>query len=421
MSELLLAAVSLDVTPPPGHRLDGYAAREGNATGTADPLRATMIWLSTADSPGVLWLSLDAIAVGTELVAELSAAAGAAAGIPPECVLVCASHTHSGPAGWTGQIHPIIPVRREPALYEALSIAVASAVLERQPVRASWRSTEVTGVGTNRHRRNGPHDNTAGILTLHSVADGSLTAVLLDFACHPTTYGPENNLYSADWPGATRTALARLTEAPVVGLLQGAAGDVSPRFTRQGRGAPEVARLGGLLATQVAEAIAAPGLDLPSEAPTIRRTTVSLKVRDLPTPTDLEAVVATAEAGLHTGHDDPTQRIAQTRLDGARGQSLMAAANLPPTLDLPISVVMLGDVAWVHLPVELFASHGCFLQADSPHPITRVIGYTDGYYGYVVDPDAAHQGTYEALITYFDQPTTQTLLTSATNLLSDHA
>ncbi|GAA0932567.1 hypothetical protein GCM10009554_17120 [Kribbella koreensis] len=418
MSELLLAAVSLDVTPPPGHRLDGYAAREGIATGTADPLRATMIWLSTADSPGVLWLSLDAIAVGTELVAELSIAAGVAAGIPPECVLVCASHTHSAPAGWSGQIHPVIPVQREPALYEPLTAAVASAVLERHPVRASWRSTEVIGVGTNRHRRNGPHDNTAGILTLHSVADGSLSAVLLDFACHPTTYGPENNLYSADWPGATRTTLARLTGAPVVGFLQGAAGDVSPRFTRQGRGAPEVARLGSLLATRVAEAIAAPGLDLPSEAPTIRRTTVSLKVRDLPTPPDLEAVVATAEAGLHTGQDDPTQRIAQTRLDGARGQSLMAAANLPLTLDLPISVVMLGDVAWVHLPVELFASHGCFLQADSPHPITRVIGYTDGYYGYVVDPDAAHHGTYEALITYFDQPTTQTLLTSATNLLS---
>ncbi|NEA33202.1 hypothetical protein [Streptomyces sp. SID13031] len=417
MSELLLAAVSLDVTPPPGHRLDGYSAREGLglATGTADPLRATMIWLSTADSPGVLWLSLDAIAIGTELAAELSAAAGRAAGIPPECVLVCASHTHSAPSGWTGQIHPVIPASREPSLYSVLVDAVASAPLERRPARASWRSIEVIGVGTNRHRRNGPHDNTAGVLTLHSVADNSLRAVLLDFACHPTTYGPENLLYSADWPGAARTALGADV---VVGFLQGAAGDVSPRFTRQGRGAPEVERLGGLLAARVIEAMAEPGLDLPSVAPTIRRTTVSLKVRDLPSPADLKAIVTTAEADLHGGPDDPAQRITQTRLDGARGQALMAAANLPPTLDLPVSVVLLGDVAWVHLPVELFASHGCYLQAESPHPTTRVIGYTDGYYGYVVDPDAAHHGTYEALITYFDQPTTQHLLTTATNLLS---
>ena len=80
MSKLLLAATSLDVTPPPGHRLDGYAARTGPATGTADPLRATLIWLSTADDAGVLWLTLDAIAVGKDLVAELAAAAGSAAG-----------------------------------------------------------------------------------------------------------------------------------------------------------------------------------------------------------------------------------------------------------------------------------------------------------------------------------------------------
>ena len=424
MSELLLAAVSLDVTPPPGHPLDGYSAREGVATGTADPLRATMIWLSTADSPGVLWLSLDAIAIGESLAAELSAAAATAAGIPPECVLVCASHTHSAPAGWTGQIHPVIPALREPALYSALAVAIAGARLEREPVTASWRSIEVIGVGTNRHRRNGPHDNTAGVLTLHSTTDNALLAILLDFACHPTTYGPENLLYSPDWPGATRQALSHLAAGrtePVVGFLQGAAGDVSPRFTRQGRGAPEVDRLGSLLAARVTEALAQPGLALPDVAPTIRRTTVSLKTRNLPTMQELEAIVATAEAGLHDNLDDPAQRIAQTRLDGARGQALMAAANLPPALDLPISVVKLGDVAWLHLPVELFASHGCYLQSESPHPITRVIGYTDGYYGYVVDPDAAHHGTYEALITYFDQPTTQALLAAATNLVSDPA
>jgi len=427
VSELLLSAVSLDVTPPPGHRLDGYAARADLATGTADPLRATMIWLSTADSPGVLWLSLDAIAVGSALVAELAAAAAAAAGIPPECVVVCASHTHSGPSGWTGQIHPVIPAAREPDLYEPLVAAVASASLPRQPIRASWRSVEVVGVGTNRHRKNGPHDNTAGVLALHAM-DGSPAAILLDFACHPTTYGPENLRWSADWPGAARAALGRALggslggslsrDAVVVGFLQGAAGDVSPRFTRQARGAQEVDRLGGLFAARVAEALTQPGLDLPAAAPTIRRTTARLKVRDLPAPAEAAAMVATAAAGIHGGLDEPSARIAQTRLDGARGQALMSAAELPEHLDLPVSVVVLGEVAWVHLPVELFAIHGACLQADSPHPITRVIGYTDGYFGYVVDPDAAQRGTYEALITFFDQPATNALLTTAATLLA---
>jgi len=415
VSALLLAAASLDVTPPPGHRLDGYAARTGPAIGTADPLRATLIWLSTVDSPGVLWLSLDAVAVGTELAAELSSAAASAAGIPSSCVVVCASHTHSGPSGWTGEIHPVIPAAREPELYKPLIAAVEAASLPRSPVRAYWRSTEVVGVGTNRHRRDGPHDNTAGVLTLHSL-DGSLAAVLLDFACHPTTYGPDNLLWSADWPGAARTALAGSGDV-VVGYLQGAAGDVSPRFTRQGRGAAEVERLGGLLAAQVGDALAKPGLELPTEAPAIRRTTARLKVRDLPSPAEAAEIVASAEAGLQGGLDDPAVRIAQTRLDGARGQALMAAAALPSELELPLSVITLGDVAWVNLPVELFALHGRRLQAVSSYPVTRVIGYTDGYFGYVVDPAAVQAGTYEALITYFDQSTTDELLTAASSLL----
>jgi hypothetical protein len=309
----------------------------------------------------------------------------------------------------------VIPAARERELYEPLIAAVEAASLPRSPVRASWRSTEVVGVGTNRHRRDGPHDSTAGVLTLHSL-DGSLAAVLLDFACHPTTYGPDNLLWSADWPGAARTALAGSDDV-VVGYLQGAAGDVSPRFTRQGRGAAEVERLGGLLAAQVGDALTKPGLELPSVAPTIRRTTARLKVRDLPSPAEAAAIVASAEAGIGGGLDDPADRIAQTRLDGARGQALMAAAALPSELALQLSVITLGDVAWVNLPVELFALHGRRLQAASPYPVTRVIGYTDGYFGYVVDPEAVAAGVYEALITYFDQSTTDELLATASALL----
>ncbi|MGW7683386.1 hypothetical protein ACWGID_21805 [Kribbella sp. NPDC054772] len=413
MTDLLLAATSLDVTPPPGHRLDGYAARTGVATGTADPLHATLIWLSGKDDPGVLWLTLDAIAAGAALSAELAAAAAEAAGIPSSHVVVSASHTHSGPSGWTGEIHPVIPADRERSLVDALVGAVRSVHLERQPVTATWHSIEVVGVGTNRHRKNGPHDNTAGILALRSLS-GSLEAVLLDFACHPTTYGPENMRYSADWPGAARAALA----PAVVGFLQGAAGDVSPRFTRQGRGAAEVTRLGSLLAARVREALAEPGLELPQSAPAIRRTTLTLPVRDIPPIDESERLVSAGESRVNAGVDDPSDRISQTRLEGARGQALMAAACLPPTLDLSVSAVTMGDVCWINLPVELFAIHGACLQSDSTHPITRVIGYTDGYYGYVVDPAAAEAGTYEALITFFDQPTTNKLVTETTTFVN---
>ena len=64
-------------------------------------------------------------------------------------------------------------------------------------------------------------------------------------------------------------------------------------------------------------------------------------------------------------------------------------------------VVALGDVAWAHVPLELFASLGQAVQELSPFETTRVIGYTDGYVGYLADRAAHEAGSYEALSTFF--------------------
>ena len=80
----------------------------------------------------------------------------------------------------------------------------------------------------------------------------------------------------------------------------------------------------------------------------------------------------------------------------------LADAGIPSSLDLPIAVVAVGDAAWVHLPVELFASFGLAIRERSPFPWTRVIGYTNGYYGYVADEAAHRDGVYEASASRFD-------------------
>jgi hypothetical protein len=90
-------------------------------------------------------------------------------------------------------------------------------------------------------------------------------------------------------------------------------------------------------------------------------------------------------------------------------------AGLPDSMELPISAVTFGDVAWVHLPVELFVSLGRRITAAGSHPITRVVGYTDGYFGYVVDAEAT--GGYEAMSSYFDPATSDQLVDAAIALL----
>ncbi|NKE64143.1 hypothetical protein FXN61_48680, partial [Lentzea sp. PSKA42] len=223
---LLLAAGRTVITPGPGHPMGGYLAREGVATGVHDDLEATLVWLSSEDDPGVVWLALDALATDFSLTHALAAAVAAETGVPADRVLVCASHTHSGPDGWTGSIHPGMPAEREPELVRRLIDQVREAARQlhphRTPVGARWHAGAAARVGANRHRLDGPHDETVGVLTLHHL-DGTAAALLFDYASHPTVLGADNLAWSADWPGVTRRNLAEV--APVAAFLQGAAGD----------------------------------------------------------------------------------------------------------------------------------------------------------------------------------------------------
>ncbi len=420
--QLLVAAATADITPPPGHLLGGYIARTDPATGTADPLQATLIWLSGPTDPGVLWLTLDAVAVDTALASGLAAAVSTAAGISADRVLVCASHTHAAPVGWVGEISPAVPGVREPALESALASTVAAAARRlrdgRMAGRLSWTQVDAPGVGANRHHPDGPHDTSSGVLAVHT-ADG-LLALLLDYASHPTVLGPDNLRYSADWPGATRRALtAALGPAVAVGFLQGAAGDVSPRFVRRSRTASELDRLGGLLADPVLRALpsAAP---LTAHLPRLHRSTATVPVRRLPSRAESARTLAAARSAVAAVPDphSPSARTAHTRLEGAQTVERLRAAALPAELALPLSVVTLGpDHAWIHLPMELFASLCLRLRSASPRPHTRVIGYTDGYFGYVPDREGVESGCYEALTSYVTTEGAEALLTAAESAL----
>jgi hypothetical protein len=131
---------------------------------------------------------------------------------------------------------------------------------------------------------------------------------------------------------------------------------------------------------------------------------VVLDRRALPDAVDAEQAVAdaaTALAALPGSPLDPAVRLAQTRHDGARVQRDLAAAGLDPRLVLPLTAIAVGDVAWAHVPLELFASLGHRIAEGSPFAATRVIGYSNGYSGYLADDHAHASGSYEALSSFF--------------------
>lgn len=404
------------------------------------------MWLQENDDD-VVWIGLDVVGVGGELASALSAAVSEAIGRPEAAVLVCASHTHSSAAAWfrrsvRGLAGFGADADEEPRRVLVDRVAEAARLLPARlrPVRLLATERTVSGVGANRHRPDGPHDGTAGVLAAVDET-GTVVAVVTDYGSHPTVLGHENLLWSADWPGAARraltAALAGLSpfsgdaagtphERPVVLFLQGAAGDSSARFVRRDQSFAEVDRLGGLFAAQVLRGVleAAPAtLDGPIR---VRRTTVTLPTRSsapLPVAEEREAAARAAWEEVRRAHPEgsPTERLARTRHEGALATLRMAELSLPPEMELPLTVIAIGDRAWVHLPVQLFASYALRIRAASPFAATRVVGYTDGYVGYVPDANAYEAGSYEAGVSLFDPPACEQLCQAAIEILLETA
>ncbi|HEX3650796.1 MAG TPA: hypothetical protein VHV49_20415 [Pseudonocardiaceae bacterium] len=394
------AAGTVDVTPALGP-MAGYGARgDTPATGVHDPLTASLLRLG-----GVCWVALDALQVTVPLAGRIRAAVAGVLGLAPDAVLVCASHTHSGPAAWSAD---------GPATDRLVAdIAAGAGRLTDLPVTAHWAVVPDVGVGGNRYDPAGPHDSSAGVLTLRG-AGGDVVAVLADYACHPTVLNHENLAYSADYLATTRR-LVRAEVGGVVLFLQGAAGDVSTRFTRRESSFAEADRQGALLAGALLRGVLA-GEPLAGE-PAVRRTEVELPTRTLPDRATAGTILADAERDWLAVTDPaaPDGRIARTRYEGAQLLAALCAEGLPPSCRLPVSAVRFGDVAWAHLPVEPFTCYGEQIRAR--RPATRTVGYTDGYFGYLADETAHRENRYEALGSRFDPAAGEVLVAAAADLL----
>jgi hypothetical protein len=236
------------------------------------------------------------------------------------------------------------------------------------------------------------------------VARRTLAAALGGTA--PFTPDPEGAADEVEASDAAGTA-EHPTE-PIVAFLQGAAGDASPRFIRRSQDPAEKDRIGGLLAAQALTAIL--GAEQSDDAPPrvmVRRTRVAVPTRPPTSPADAKHLVDATERAWRAAKTrdlpgSPTERIARTRHEGALMAARLGAAERPAAMDLPISVVVVGDDAWIHFPVELYASYAAGIRAASPFRQTRVIGYADGYFGYVADEAAHRAQVYEALASLFD-------------------
>jgi hypothetical protein len=122
--------------------LAGYAARTGPAVGVLDEL-AIVALLLTRGADQLAIVAADVAGADAGLADEVAQAAGLA----QSELALCATHTHSGPAGITARLHPADPDRLDRGL-RARFVTTASATLASAGSQSSPR-----GALTDRSRR----------------------------------------------------------------------------------------------------------------------------------------------------------------------------------------------------------------------------------------------------------------------------
>jgi neutral ceramidase len=220
------------ISPPPGIYLIGYGDRTKGNIGVHDDLTATALAFDDGLHRAVI-VACDLLAINEHTVARVQAQTGSN-------VVICCSHTHSGPITYAGPGSP----HRNRKYINQLVIQIVSAVMEAQanlqPAHLTWARGEVDIAVNRRERtpnghveigvnRTGPVDRSFTLLQAQS-PEGKPIATLLNFQCHGTVLGPTNLLVSGDWIGALRQQVEQEIGAPFM-YLQGATGDLNPDHT----------------------------------------------------------------------------------------------------------------------------------------------------------------------------------------------
>jgi len=412
---LRAGVAAADISPPPGVELAGYPHHPRHNRGVHDPLQAACLCLDDGATRLAI-LTADILMISKRSVARVREQAAARTGIPPGNLMICSSHTHSGP--WaSGRLDlEALEQGREPdakyvrfleerlvALVEEASGGLFAA---RLGVDRGYCGRE-QGVGGNRHHPQGIADPELWVIGVQD-PQGRWRACLTRYALHPTFLHSDNLLVSADYPGYLRRALAADHPGMVVLFAQGAAGNQSPRYFRSGKTFAEAERVGGELARTAARVLE--GMELSGS---LRLSALSaetdLELRALPPRAEAQARVEAArtdwEGRKAAGRPPEELWLAELELLGAEdtlGYVLQNEQGRRISLrddELPaeVQVLVLGDARLVGLPGELFTEFGLTIQYRSPFARTLVAELANGCLpGYAATARAYAEGGYEA-------------------------
>ncbi len=391
------------ITPPVGGCLEGYF-HERIAQRVRDDLFCRAVVLEGSGGRLAI-IACDLICFATDFATAVRQLVSETTGIPQDAILLCATHTHTGPT--MGLIDAGLPVNHGwlAALPEKIAGTVRQAVDSLFPATLFPGRREETSLGSNRLGRlpdgnevfgksgvlgpAGPVDPEVLALGIRD-GEGTLRAVIGNYAMHPDVIGGGSaDFLSADWPGEVGRALSDLYGEQVVTVfLNGTCGDINHHVWEPTR----LPRSGPAKAVQMGRVMAADLLAAFETAEPLATDQVGAAVETLPIPyftrdaeflADVERIRAKPEADRIGWENVLLKFNDRWDKDGQIGQ-------------VPVQALRFGGLAFVGLPGEVFVKWGLEIKHWSPARHTFVAELANGWFGYIPTTDQAHRGAYGA-------------------------
>ena len=439
MNTVLAGASVIDITSPVGVEMGGYGARKGVATGIHDNLNVRTLVLDDGTTKLVIAIC-DFVGVGPKIVDAAREVIAGELGIPPECVCIAATHTHSGP----------LTVRTGDGLdYSTVTAAkiagsVRVALTNMQPVTLKVGLAEVSTISQNRRDPGGPQETVLKVLLAAAAGGAEPVATVMNYACHATVLEHDNMLYSADFPGVA----AALLEHAVGGTgiyMQGTCGDINPAWMRHDFA--EIRRIGSIVGAAAARTAhelrplgeqqscinlswnedvpvePAPGTLISGISLASARTFLDLPRKRLPAADIIEAELkeigdrlAALAPGDTAGRRALRPHLNQLRMDRVSKERFPSSEGMSQRVELQVFRIS-PQLAVVMLPGEFFVETGRAIARRSPFEHTFISAYANDYAGYFAPADQFPCAGYEVGSTRFEPESEGRILDAVEQLL----
>lgn len=385
---------SVVVTPEQSMWMAGYSARKKPSEGKIHDLNAKALALEDAQGTRLVIVTVDLIGIPRALRDRLEKDVARRYELPPEGLLLAASHTHCGPElrATKASLYGLSPerVRQSNEYLESLRRKlvrlVGRALDDLAPAQLTYTHARAgfamnrrlpTDRGIqNRPHPDGPVDHDVPVLRIDS-PKGELQAVLFGYACHNTTLSFYK--FCGDYAGFAQLYLEEAHPGVTALFVTGCGADQNP----QPRRTLELAQQHGrALANGV-------------EAALISR----------PRPVRGPLRLALDEVALEFGEPPSREQLEQETKSDNEGprrraelllKELEQTGKLRSTYPYLIHVAQFGnDLTIVALAGEVVVDYSLRLRAELPGPPLWVAGYTNDVFGYVPSRRVLLEGGYE--------------------------